>query len=437
MMKKSTMAGFAVLAAGVVTLAAFQSAGTAPQAAAPVKKGGKVVTIQWAASPIAQTGVRADLISLFEKTHPNIKVQLISQSTNTDTNRASLITQITGGSVTPDVFMGDVVWPGQFASAGLALPLNGKVSQAFLNHFAKGLVAGASYKGKVYALPFFMDSGFLYYRKDLLTKAHLPVPKTWEQLVSDSKTLLKKKLVKYGFVWQGNSYEGLTCDWMEYLTDAGGQVFNAQGKAVMNSPAAVKALTFMRSLITSGVSPAAVSTYQEAQAMNAFNAGQAAFLRNWDYAWSNSQTPSQSKVVGKVGVVPLPTFAGKGGTGYATIGGWDLYVNPHTKHLQQDLTFIEWMTSNQAQTVLASKYSEIPTDAAVQNNPAVRALNPVLAIVNKTHLIARPSQTPNYALVSKDIYTNINAALAGQMSPKSALDTANSGLQSANSGSSL
>ncbi len=435
-MKKSTMAGFAVLAAGVVTLTACSSP-SSPSAAAPVKKASHVVTIQWAASPITQTGVRANLIKLFEKSHPNIHVQLISQSTNTDTNRASLITQITGGSTTPDVFMGDVVWPGQFASAGLALPLNGHVSKAFLNQFAPGLIAGATYKGKVYAAPFFMDAGFLYYRKDLLQKAHLPIPKTWEQLVKDSKTLMSKHMVKYGFVWQGDSYEGLTCDWMEYLTDAGGHVFNAAGKPVMNSPQAIKALTFMRSLITSGVSPSAVSTYQEAQAMNAFNDGQAAFLRNWDYAWSNSQTKGQSNVIGKVGVVPMPTFQGHGDAGYSTIGGWDLYVNPHTKHLAQDLAFIQWMTGVQAQTVLATKYSEIPTNNAVQKNPHVRALNPVLAIVNKAHLIARPSQTPNYALVSKAIYTNVNAALSGQSSVKAALNTANQQLQSANSASSL
>jgi multiple sugar transport system substrate-binding protein len=193
----------------------------------------------------------------------------------------------------------------------------------------------------------------------------------------------------------------------------------------------------MRGLITSGASPAAVTTFQEPQAMNAFDQGDAAFLRNWDYAWSNSQTPNESRVVGKVGVVPLPTFAGQGGTGHACIGGWDIYINPHSKHIAQDLKFIEFITGYQAEYTMASKFSEIPTNYAVQSDPKVKALNPVLAIVSKTHLVGRPSQTPYYAKVSQAIYSNINAALSGQVSVKTALEQANSQLKSAGSSSSL
>ena len=51
----------------------------------------------------------------------------------------------------------------------------------------------------------------------------MSVPTTWEQLETDAKTLARNGSVKYGFVWEGDSYEGLTCNFMEYLTDAGGR----------------------------------------------------------------------------------------------------------------------------------------------------------------------------------------------------------------------
>lgn len=433
MMKKSILTGLAVLSTSAVAASGLV-AGTAFAAA---KHASAPVTIVWAAGTISGNGLRADLVKHFEAAYPNIRVKIVAEANNTDTTRAELISQITGGATTPDVFLGDVIWPGQFGSLHLALPLNKYLPASFFKQFAPGLIAGASYKGNVYGSPWFQDSGFLYYRKDLLAKYHLPVPKTWEQLKSEAAELQSRKAVKYGFVWEGSSYEGLTCDWMEYLTDAGGAVFNAQGKPVMDSPAAVKALTFMKGLITSGVTPKAVTTFTEPQAMTAFNDGQAAFLRNWDYAYTNSQTPGQSRVIGKVGVAPLPTFAGHGDTGYACIGGWDNYINPHTKHLQADLDFVKYMASVPAETILATKASEIPTNYAVQQNPKVRALNPVLAVVAKEHLIARPSQTPYYAKVSQAIYTNINAALAGQMSPAAALAKANSELSSAVSSSSL
>ena len=136
-------------------------------------------------------------------------------------------------------------------------------------------------------------------------------PTTWEQLETDAKTLASSGKVKYGFVWQGDSYEGLTCNFMEYLASAGGTATNSDfTKATLDSAAATKAVTFMRSLITSGASPAAVTTFQEPQAMNTFGAGNAAFLRNWDYAYSAATTPSSGGKLNasQVGVEPMPTF---------------------------------------------------------------------------------------------------------------------------------
>ncbi|HJY67848.1 MAG TPA: ABC transporter substrate-binding protein, partial [Streptosporangiaceae bacterium] len=362
-------------------------------------------SITWWASPINTSGkdVRTVLISDFEAKYPGIKVSLTSAPTNTDTNRATLATDISGGAATPDVFMGDVIWPAQFGAHQLAVPLSNYLPASYWAQFAPGLVQGASYKGQVYGSPMFEDQGFLYYRKDLLAKENLPVPTTWEQVLSESETLQKAGLVKYGFVWQGASYEGLTCNYMEYLASAGGTATKSDySTATLDSAASVKAVTFMRSLITSGVSPAAVTTFQEAQSMSTFAAGQAAFLRNWDYAYADSQVPG-TFTVGKVGVAPMPTFAGQPAPGYSNIGGWNLYINPHSKNIAADLTFIKWMSSTQAQDVLAVQYSEIPTVQSVRTSPQVLAENPVLATVPKTKLVPRPAGTPNYPQLSSAI----------------------------------
>jgi multiple sugar transport system substrate-binding protein len=395
-------------------------------------------TISWSASPINTSGtdVRQVLIKDFETKYPNLKVNLISAPTSTDTNRATLATQISGGATTPDVFMGDVIWPAQFGAHQLAVPLSDYLPKSYFDQFAPGLVQGASYKGKVYGSPLFEDQGFLYYRKDLLDKEHLPVPQTWEQLESDSTKLVKAGLVKYGFVFQGASYEGLTCNFMEYLASAGGSATNSDyTKASLDSAAANKAVTFMHSLITSGASPSAVTTFQEPQSMSTFANGQAAFLRNWDYAYADAQTPASSKVVGKVGVAPLPTFAGQSYPGYSNIGGWNMYINPHSKNINADLTFIKFLASDEAQKVLAVQYSEIPTTTSVRGSADVIGKNPVLATVPKTKLVPRPAGTPNYPQLSTAIYQNVNAALAGSSSPSAALSAAQSAANSALSSS--
>jgi multiple sugar transport system substrate-binding protein len=405
------------------------SSTTAPAAGASVSGSAgstAAASIVWSASPLSGTGAndaRTVLINAFEKQYPNIHVSLVSAPTDTDTNRATLATTISGGSSTPDVFMGDVIWPAQFGAHQLAVPLSQYLPASYWSKFAPGLVQGATYKGAVYGSPLFEDQGFLYYRKDLLAKEHLPVPTTWEQVEADSVKLVHAGLVKYGFVWEGDSYEGLTCNFMEYLTDAGGAPTNSTyTTATLNTPAAIKAITFMRSLITSGASPAAVTTFQEPQAMNTFGAGSAAFLRNWDYAYESAITPSSGGklTASQVGVAPLPTFAGQSYPGYSNIGGWNMYINPHSTHIQADLTFIQWLSGTTAQDILSEKYGFISTVTAVRSDPTVIGSNPVFAVVPKTRLTPRPAGTPEYPALSTAIYQNVNGALAGSNSPSGA-----------------
>jgi multiple sugar transport system substrate-binding protein len=287
-------------------------------------------------------------------------------------------------------------------------------------------------------VPLFTDNAFLFYRKDLLAQAHLPVPTTWEQVQSEAETLQKDNLVKYGFAGQFDAYEGLTCDWTEFAADAGADSVNAGGTAsTIDSAAAQKALTYMRGLITSGVAPKAITTFQEQQSETLFTSGQDAFLRNWTYAYADSNSPGTSKVVGKVGVTNLPTFAGQSGPGYSVTGGWNLYINPHSKNIAADVAFLKWMTGTQAQTVIAEQGGEIPTVASVLDDPQVQASNPAYPIAAKNKLNARPSYVAQYSQISEAIYNNVNAALSGSASPQAALSAANSQINTALSSNGL
>ncbi len=168
--------------------------------------------------------------------------------------------------------------------------------------------------------------------------------------------------------------------------------------------------------------------------MSTFAAGNAAFLRNWDYAYADSQVPG-TPTVGKVGVAPLPTFQGMSYPGYSNIGGWNSYINPHSKNIAADLTFIKWMATTQAQTDLPWCTPSIPTVESVRTHPTILAKSPVLATAAKIKLVPRPAGTPNYPQLSTAIYTNVNAALAGSASPSAAMAAAQSAANTALSSS--
>jgi multiple sugar transport system substrate-binding protein len=397
-------------------------------------------TITWYANQFGPTStdVRKTLIAAFEKADPGITVKLEQAPSDSDAYRSALTTQISGGSSSFDVYNGDVVWPAQFGKAGLAQPLSDYLPSSYWKQFSPGLVDGLTYQGKIMAAPLFTDNAFLYYRKDLLAKAHLPVPTTWEQVQSEAAQLQKAGLVKYGFAAQWSSYEGLTCDWSEFAADAGAKVVDSSGtKSEINSAGSLKALTFMRGLITSGVAPQAITTFQEQQSEQLFTSGQAAFLRNWTYAYADANSPAASKVAGQVGMTNLPSFDGQGHPGYSVTGGWNLYLNPHSKHVAAAVAFIKWLTGSDAQRIIAEQGGEIPTVAAVLADPTVQAANPAFQVAATNKLVSRPSQVAAYAQVSQGVYSNINAALAGSASPQSALAAADKAISAAVSNNGL
>jgi multiple sugar transport system substrate-binding protein len=384
-------------------------------------------TIVWLADPTAETAtndVRQVLADAFEQAYPSITVKLETGPTSTDALRTQLIRQLAAGS-TPDVYDGDVIWPYSFAPAGYALPLSKYLPPSFWNTFGTGAGAnsGASfvrdmtYNNDIYGVPEFIDEGFLYYREDLLAKAGLTPPRTWEELEHDA-LVLKSKGLPYQFAWQGNNYEGLTCDWYEFLADAfGGLPTGASPAADLDSGQALKALRFMQGLIAQGISPPAVDTFEETDTDSAFDSGHAAFMRGWDSAYANATSGANALSPDQVGVEAPPTFQGQSGVGWSTLGGWGLFINPRTRNLRAALTFVQWMAGRQAQWILATQYSEIPANASVRNDPVVFNRNPVLQAAASTRVVLRPEMTDNYARLSAVIYNQVNAALR---TPKSA-----------------
>src|SRR5262249_20359012 len=151
------------------------------------------------------------LAEAFERTHPTIRINAVALPANTDTKRTMVRAAIESGINAPDVYLGDVIWPAEFGAAHLARPLDDVFGKAFWQRFPRPLVTAATYEGKMYAVPFYYDQGLLYYRPDKVKPED--VPRSWEDLAVKARELQEKTGFDYGFVWQGKSYESLTCNW--------------------------------------------------------------------------------------------------------------------------------------------------------------------------------------------------------------------------------
>jgi trehalose/maltose transport system substrate-binding protein len=366
------------------------------------------------------------LVDRFQ-TDTGIKITLVPHPSASDAAYQQLVRAFGSKSSKPDVAMMDTIWPGAFAPYLVDLkPKLGKASKKFIQSTIKNDTVG----GKLVALPWFGDFGILYYRTDLLKKyGYKHPPKTWAELGAQAKKIQagerKSNSNFYGFVFQGNAYEGLTCNALEWLASTGGGHFIDGGKVTINNKTAVKVLNTFRGWVGK-ITPRGVTSYDEEGARNVFAAGNAAFLRNWPYAYASNQT---TPVKGKFNVTVLPHAAGHASVG--TLGGWQLGVSKYSKHKGAAIELVRYLTSPAVQKFDAIFNSNVPTILSVAKIPAVVKANPYLKPqIASVQRVTRPTRylKAKYNAGSKDIYQGINQILNGR-DAKSVLPSIQSKLQ--------
>jgi multiple sugar transport system substrate-binding protein len=164
------------------------------------------------------------LLDRFEKENPDIKVNDETLPASTDEQHQFYAINLEGKSSDFDVLSMDVIWVPEFARAGWLRDISHLLPLKEREEFFPGPMDAVTYKGKVYAIPWYIDAGLLYYRKDLLKKYGFSPPKTWQELVETAQQITAKEKDIYGFIWQGKQYEGLVCNVLEYFWSNGGDV---------------------------------------------------------------------------------------------------------------------------------------------------------------------------------------------------------------------
>lgn len=364
----------------------------------------------------------AALIRRFEERHPGIHVRTEALPAGSDEQHQFYVINLRAGSADFDVLALDVIWVAGFARAGWLADLTHLLPPAEQKEFFQGPVAAVRYQDRVYAIPWFIDAGVLYYRKDLLAEHGFEPPTTWDELVRSARTVTRHEPDLHGFVWQGRQYEGLVCNALEYLWSAGGDVVR-DGRVVLASAENRRALEFMQALVhRHGVSPELVATATEEPSRHIFGSGRAVFLRNWPYAWTLFTQPG-SPVEGKVGMTALPHFPGQSSA--ATLGGWQLGVNRRSRHPDEAAEFVRFMTSAEAQTVLARDYGLNPARRSLYTDPELIAAQPHLKQLRVIFERARPRPViPQYIRLSHVLQSEFSAVVAGIKTPEAALAAA-------------
>lgn len=325
---------------------------------------------------------------------------------------------LAAGTADVDLYQTDVIWAPQLSD--YFVDLSDAAKDVVGNHFASVIESQTS-DGKLVALPLYTDAPALYYRTDLLEKHGREVPKTWAELTETAQIIQDAERAEgqgdlWGFVWQGNAYEGLTCNALEWIKSfGGGQIIEADGTVSVNNPQAVAALELAQSWVGT-ISPNGVLAHKEEDARGVWQTGNAVFMRNWPYAFGLGNG-DDSAVKGKFDVAPLPAGTADAGSA-ATLGGWNVAVSKFSDNQEAAIDLALFLASPETQKRRALLDGNLPTVTALYDDAEIGEAVPLIPRWKEVfaNAVPRPSgPTRNkYNEVSAMTWSAVHDTLSGK-----------------------
>ena len=363
--------------------------------------------------------------SMFNAENPGIVVKVLDTPDLSDDRLGLYLQFLEAKSPEVDVYQIDVIWPGDLGEHFLDLYDYG-AADVVADHFP-AIVENNTVDGKLVAMPWFTDAGLMYYRTDLLEKYNQEAPTNWDDFEMVARTIQEGERAEnpdfWGFVWQGNAYEGLTCDAIEWVAaNGGGSIISPEGVITINNDKAIAAVERAASWV-GDISPEGVVGFAEEDARNLWQAGNAAFMRNWPYAYGVGNA-DDSVIKGLFDVMPLP--AGDSGMGAAALGGWELAVSKYSEHPEEAAKVALYFASYDVQKMRAVEGSFNPTIMSLYQDAEVLEANPFFGSLYDVFIttVARPSTVtaPNYNEVSTMFYQAVHSVLTGDSNATDALE---------------
>jgi multiple sugar transport system substrate-binding protein len=331
---------------------------------------------------------------------------------------ASLIQKVlqqASSKTLPDLLMLDNPDLQQIAQTGALAPLDTFGIKA--DGFAKGVVDASTYQGKLYGLQPNTNTIALFYNKDVLAKAGVTPPKTWDELRTTAKKLTSGGRYGLAFAAPAN-YEG-TWQFLPFMWSNGGDEKN------IATPETEQALQLWVDLMSAGSVSKSALNWTQADVNDQFKAGKAAMMVNgpWQFPTLDADKSLHYAVV----KIPAPA-AGK--PVVAPLGGetWTVPQTGNKDKQSKAAKIVECLNSDQTQLSLAQQNQTIPTKTALLANFA--SSNPNMKGFTEQIPTARARTGElgaDWPKAATKIYTAYQAALTGQASPAKALEQAQNG----------
>lgn len=422
--------------AAIFTAIALVAAGCAG-AGALTGGGADTVTIAIVSNSQMQDAIQ--LAPRFERENPGIDLKFTSLSENEA--RAKITASVATGGGEFDVVMISNYETPQWAANGWLVNLSpymrrtpGYDQADFIASLRKSL----SYQGDMYSVPFYGESSFLMYRRDLFEQAGLTMPDrpTWQQVAEFAAALDTGD--RAGICLRGKPGWGeVLAPLTTVLNTFGGRWYDENWHPQLTSPESVRAVEFYIDLVREHGQPgAATSGFSECATQ--FSQGHAAMWYDATAAVGVTEDPKASRVVGKVGYAQAPVRSTEHSGWLYT---WSLGIPTTSDNPDAAWKFVSWMTSREYIRMVGEQlgWTHVPPGSRLSTYeiPEYRAESALYGQATLTAMAAadpaRPTvrpvpytgvqflTIPEFQDLGTRVSQQISAAIAGRISVRDAL----------------
>ena len=413
------------LFAGVFTLALIGTASAQTLTIATVNNGDMIRMQGLSSAFTEETGIELNWVVLEENT--------LRQNVTTDiaTNGGQYDIMTIGTYEVP-------IW----AKQGWLVPLDALTDDAEydVNDLLPAIRDGLSVDGTLYAAPFYGESSFIMYRKDLMEKAGLTMPDapTWEFIGQAARAMTDRANDINGICLRGKAGWGENMAFLTAMSNSfGARWFDENWQPQFDSPQWKETLDTYLSLMADA-GPAGASSNGFNENLTLFQQGKCGMWIDATVAASFVTNPNDSTVADKVGFALAPDNGlGKRGN---WLWAWSLAIPKGSQQWDAAASFIKWATDKAyLETVAAQEgWANVPpgTRTSLYENAEYQAAAPFAKMTLDSINSADPVNPtvdpvpyvgvqfvaiPEFAGIATNVGQLFSAALAGQMSADDAL----------------
>ncbi|MDF2611206.1 MAG: sugar transporter substrate-binding protein [Lachnospiraceae bacterium] len=358
-----------------------------------------------------QEAVWPEVQAIWEKEHPNIKVEAEFQA---DLANDKYMLALTNGTA-PDVLSCALDWTTTFGSAELLAPLDTFITDDGLDvgQYVQGAINASTVNGNLYALPFRSETYVLFYNKDLLAAAgYTEAPKTWEEVKEIAAATTKDDVYGYGVT--GANYGNFSFQYITMLRSSGGTILSQDvSKSELASPVAIQTAQLYKDLAQ--YAPASMLENDNVANRTLFASGKVAMYMSgiYDVEEILKVNPDLNFACA---MVPTANDAERS----SILGGWSVAVAESSKEKEAAWEFVKFLTRPDVAAIYTNTFTGTGDIAARYANLSTEIIEPNAEAL--TYAKALPV-VKNIVGIREAIFDNLQLMLSDGKSAEEACAT--------------